>query len=87
MNTQEEEAKDVIDQWGQSYKQLQEANAELSESLNKAESSLQTLQFELSETRSALSAATAESNEAADHPDDSRKSATLLSRLPMVSFD
>ena len=46
---------------------MQETNAELSESLEKAEAAeqkLQTLQFELDETKHALSTATANANQA-----------------------
>lgn len=57
LKTEEEEAKNVIEQWEQSYKALGEQNEHLSNSLEQASVMQQTLRAELDESKQSLSEA------------------------------
>lgn len=76
MSSQEEDAKNVIAQWEQSYKTLEETNAELSESLDKAgaaHQTLQALQTELDETKRALASASEKPGQNGDTSEEDGK--------------
>lgn len=76
LKMKEEEAKNVVDQWEQGYKQLQETNEDLNNSLEKAEAKLHTLQSELDETKGALSEKTADASQGIGVPDCDGESET-----------